>query len=256
MAEKTKAAETTDNSEEFATEFARQIAFAKEELEKRKFEEERKRRLREKIAAEEERLRRYRERRAVEAKEKIKGMALEKETPLAVPRRPLPKLEAPIYRRSFPPLPPPPKMSATWPMPPAPRPIVRSYEATAPQILPVPTPEGTTIIERPAARPVIIRPTAPRKLDLGKLNPLISDETITMIQCDGANLPLKIIKERRTEEIDMVLSEEDIRSMITRFAQAAGVPVSEPIFTARINNLTLSSQISVFAGTKFVIRKG
>jgi hypothetical protein len=172
------------------------------------------------------------------------------------PLGPLP----PIYRRALPPLPAPPKYVEAWPLPPPPRPAARppEAEAFAPQIRPIPEPTPLAIQPpRPMARPVIIRPVAGAapKLDLNRLNSLIADDTITTIQCDGANLPLKIIKERRTEEIDLVLSEEEIRNIIRAFSAASGQPVTEPIFTALANSLQISAQISVFQGTKFVIKK-
>jgi len=194
-------------------------------------------------------------------KERFKAKAEKKEAVLEIrPQAKIPfKQLPPICRRALPPLPTPPKYGEVWPLPPPPRPPARppEAEAFAPQIRPIMEPIIPVMpLARPAARPVIIRPAAgAQKFDLGKLNPLIADDVITTIQCDGANLPLKIIRERRTEEISLVLGEDEIRSVIRAFSAASGQPVTEPIFTAQANDLQISAQISVFQGTRFVIRK-
>ena len=184
----------------------------------------------------------------------LKAIAREKNKPKTTP---------PIYTRNLPPLPAPPKYAESWPMPPVPKPKARppESEAYAPPIRPVPMPSPKSIPEaRPLARPVVIRPLASSNnanhiLELGKLNPFIADETITMIQCDGANMPLKIVKERRTEEIDILLSEEEIKSVIKAFANASSQPITEPLFRTSYKGIIFSAVISAFAGSRFTITR-
>lgn len=173
-----------------------------------------------------------------------------------IPSGPLP----PIYKRALPQLPPPPRYTEAWPLPAPPRPPARppEAEAFAPRMMPIPEPVPPAMpVAKPAPRPVIIRPApgAAPKLDLGNLNPLIADETIATIQCDGANLPLKITKERRVEEISIVLSEEEIKSIIKSFSEASGQAITEPVFKVSVAGFTFSAVISAFSGSKFVIAR-
>lgn len=171
-------------------------------------------------------------------------------------------IEAPIYRRNLPPLPPVPEYGEHWPMPQVPRPRPKARppeeEAFAPPIAPVPMPSPKPLAEpRPQARPIIVKPMPNRirSLDLGKLNPLIADDSITMIQCDGANIPVKIGKERRIEEIDLVLGEEEIKGIIRAFAAASGQPITEPLFRASVKGMIFSAVISAFSGSRFTITR-
>lgn len=150
-----------------------------------------------------------------EEAEEIKVIPAPKPTPtLLVP-------PAPIYRRALPPLPRPPILAKHWPLPPIP-----------------PAPARAAIIA----------------FDLGKLNSLIADPTIKVIQCDGPNIPIKITKETQ-EQTAIMLGENEIRSTIKKFADRAGQAISEPIFKATVGNLTISAIISAFAKAKFVITK-
>jgi len=183
----------------------------------------------------------------------LKAIAREKQKPKTTP---------PIYTRNLPPLPAPPKYAESWPLPvPKPKSRPPESEAYAPPIRPVPIPSPISVPEaRPLARPVVIRPLqssnhANHILELGKLNPLIEDETITLIQCDGANLPIKIVKERRTEEIEILLSEEEIKSVIKAFANASSQPITEPLFRTSFKGIIFSAVISAFAGSRFTITR-
>lgn len=128
----------------------------------------------------------------------------------------------PVYRRGFPPLPKPPKITATWPIPPPPK---------------APTISLATVI------------------DLGKLNTFVQDALITVIQCDGANVPIKTVKEGKVSETIITLSENEIRDIIKRFADRTNQVITEPVFKTQIGNLAFTAIISSFTGSRFVISK-
>ncbi|MCX8194289.1 MAG: hypothetical protein N3G19_02935 [Candidatus Pacearchaeota archaeon] len=164
-----------------------------------------------------------------EMKEK---MFVPKPTPstLEVPAVPAtPPLIAPTYQRALPPLPKPPKLTPTWPLPPPPK------------------------ITRAPAVPKI--PAVAPYLDLDKLNTFIQDTTVTMIQCDGANLPIKIKKEGKLQETVVTLTEDEIKLIIKKFADRTNQPISEPIFKTQLGNIAITAIISSYAGSKFVISK-
>lgn len=130
----------------------------------------------------------------------------------------------PVYRRGLPPLPKPPKITATWPIPPPP----------------------------PKAPVTISLATV---IDLGKLNTFVQDNLITVIQCDGANVPVKTVKEGRVSETIITLSENEIRDIIKRFADRTNQVITEPVFKTQIGNLAFTAILSSFTGSRFVISK-
>ena len=133
----------------------------------------------------------------------------------------------------------------------------------APRYRSLPPPPKKVLIT-PAPSPMLQIPPAPQKpkttplataIDLGKLNSFLQDEAITAIQCDGANIPIKIIREGKVTETVIVLSEQEIKEIIKKFADRTGQAVTEPVFKTQIGNLVLTAVISSFAGSRFVISK-
>ncbi len=158
--------------------------------------------------------------------------------------------------------------------------VAKEAEKIARAPIPKPTPEAmlapTTLApvapEIPAP-PIYSRgmppvPAPPRKateaappsavataLDLGKLNPFVQDTSVSLIQCDGANSPIKTVKEGKLSETIIALTEIEIRDVIKRFADRANQVITEPIFKTQIGNLALTAIISSFTGSRFVISK-
>ena len=91
--------------------------------------------------------------------------------------------------------------------------------------------------------------------DLGKLNILINDQLISIIQCDGANIPLKISKDNQMSQIDLVLTEEEIHEIINKFSFRSHQAITEPVFQAEANNLKIMAITSKYAGSRFIITK-
>lgn len=219
-----------------AAEFLEALTSAKEKLKKE--EKKKKEKKPEKKKA---------EKKEKEVRKKLEEISVEKLQVPARPAKPLaPEPVPPIYKRPLPPLPSPSEVTKEeWPLRP-PKPPARppEEEAAAP-----PTPE---VITPAAPEAVPVKPL----LDLGKLNPLVADVTITAIQCDGANIPIKIIRAGRIEETPMILTEEEIKSIIKAFSEVSGQAITEPMFKASAAGWTISATISAFAGTKFVITRG
>jgi len=90
-------------------------------------------------------------------------------------------------------------------------------------------------------------------LDLGNLNQLVSDPEITLIQCDGANSPVKVNKKNQSINTNIHLDEQEIREIIKKFSFRAGVQVTEPVFKTEINHLAITAVIPEFSSPKFII---
>ena len=139
---------------------------------------------------------------------------------------------------------------------------VRQLKAiTEPRFKPLPKPFAIKprrlVIPKPnlPTRLQYIKPApGPGQLDLGKLNPLIQDPGVQVIECNGPdeNIIVQAPGERTT---DIKLSKEEIDEIISAFSQASRIPLSEGIFRAAVGSLLLSGIISEVVGSKFIIKR-
>lgn len=102
-----------------------------------------------------------------------------------------------------------------------------------------------------------IRPTQTKlEIDLGKLNPIIKDPRVNAIECNGPNIPIKIITNNGMKKpTKIILTKEEINIIINTFSTLTRIPASEGIYKVAAGNLILLSVISNVIGTKFVIKK-
>ena len=91
--------------------------------------------------------------------------------------------------------------------------------------------------------------------DLARINDFVTDPKITLIQCDGPKLPLKITKNNQFITSDIALAEEEIKSIIHRFSFRAQQPISQPVFRCQVNHLAITAVTSDFSTPRFVIVK-
>ncbi|MGB9707960.1 MAG: hypothetical protein ACPLXC_01365 [Candidatus Pacearchaeota archaeon] len=157
--------------------------------------------------------------------------------------------------------------------------VAKEAEKIARAPIPKPTPEAT--LAPPTLAPVTPEipmppmyrhgtlpvPMPPKKIapevtlqiattiDLGKLNPLIQDASVSLVQCDGADIPIKIVKQGKLSETIISMSENEINNIIKKFADRANQVITEPIFKTQVGNLALTAIISSFTGSRFVISK-
>ncbi|MCL6500981.1 MAG: hypothetical protein K6T16_03040 [Candidatus Pacearchaeota archaeon] len=198
-----------------------------------------------------------RKKRKVEEAEEIEAVPMPGAPP-AEEKLPIP--EPPIYKRHLPPLPLPPPAKKEWPLPQkaeiSPEETVAHVEfpefpRVAQEKAQQPPPPPPKKIEPAPERP----PMALIPLDLGKLNPLIMDPKISLIECDGAQLPIRITRDGRPQEIKLSLSEDEIRTIIQKFEARTGEPLTEPIFKTQVGGIIFTAVTSAFTGSKFVISK-
>lgn len=197
--------------------------------------------------------------------EKVKEMEKEKlpklSPPTLIKKLPPPKAKivAPIYGRQLPSLPKPPTVTKEWPMKPGVTEITETQETKL--SLP-PTPKPPKFLEAQAKAPVAIVPKQLKPsasilttFDLGKINQFVEDNSISVIQCDGPGTKIKVAEIGRLKETNVILNEDEIKSIIQKFAARSNQPISKPIFKTEVGNLTITAIISEFVGSRFVISK-
>lgn len=91
--------------------------------------------------------------------------------------------------------------------------------------------------------------------DFGKINELIRDGGISIIQCDGPDTNVKINKGGKIEKTEITLDEQEIRNIIRKFSERAEKELTQPIFKASLANLEITAISSDFSGDRFVISR-
>ena len=91
-------------------------------------------------------------------------------------------------------------------------------------------------------------------IDLFKLNPLIKDPAVRLIEVNPDE-KVMVIGTMGTKPTDIILNKEDIDRVINKFSGVSRIPTNEGIYRVIAGNLILSAIISSVIGSKFVIKK-
>jgi len=98
-------------------------------------------------------------------------------------------------------------------------------------------------------------PVKTEEIDLGKLNPLIQDPMIKVIECKGPEENLIVRGPMGTKPTKIVLNKEEINEIIKKFSETTKIPAQEGVFKAVTGRLIISAIISEIVGSKFIIKK-
>lgn len=91
-------------------------------------------------------------------------------------------------------------------------------------------------------------------IDLFKLNPLIKDPAVRIIE---VNPDEKVVVSGAmgTKPTNIILNKEDIDRVLKKFSEVSKIPISEGVYRVVVGNLILSAIISDIVGSKFIIKK-
>jgi len=95
----------------------------------------------------------------------------------------------------------------------------------------------------------------PKEIDLGKLNPLVGDSLVRVIECNGEDEPLVVEGNMGRKITRIILSKEEIEEIIKRFSEEGKIPVRQGIYKIVVGRLIFSAIVSEIVSTKFIIRK-
>jgi len=93
------------------------------------------------------------------------------------------------------------------------------------------------------------------EIDMGKLNTLIRDPLVKVMECNGPEENILVIGAMGRKPTHIKLSMGEIEETLGKFAAASRIPVHEGLFKAAFGNLVISAVVSEIAGIKFIIRK-
>jgi hypothetical protein len=97
-------------------------------------------------------------------------------------------------------------------------------------------------------------PTAGTEIDLFKLNPLIKDPAVRIIEVNPDE-KVMVTGTMGTRPTGIIMNKEDINRVINKFSEISKIPVTEGVYKVVTGNLILSAIISDVIGSKFVIKK-
>jgi len=97
-------------------------------------------------------------------------------------------------------------------------------------------------------------PNAGIEIDLWKLNPLIKDPAVRIIEVNPDEKVI-VTGAMGTRQTGITLNKEDIDRVINKFSELSKIPTNEGIYKVAVGNLIISAIISEVVGSKFIIRK-
>jgi len=101
-----------------------------------------------------------------------------------------------------------------------------------------------------------LRPIAtPQEIDLGKLNILVNDPLVKVIECNGPDENILVMGIMGRKPTQIKLSEEELKGILEKFSVNSKIPINEGLFKAAVGKIIISAVVSEIAGIKFVIRK-
>jgi hypothetical protein len=95
----------------------------------------------------------------------------------------------------------------------------------------------------------------PAGFTLGKLDPLLSDNMVTSIECSGPGRPVLVKTLGKVSATQISLDQEEIQKVIDNFSQTAKIPPLGGVFKAAVGSLIITAVISEFVGSRFIINK-
>ncbi|MFH1325534.1 MAG: hypothetical protein ABIH49_02060 [archaeon] len=97
--------------------------------------------------------------------------------------------------------------------------------------------------------------SANAEIDLGKLNSLIKDPLVKLIECNGPNKNVLVIGNFGIKNTGIFLDKNEINDIIKKFSVETKIPVHEGVFNVIFGKLIFSAIVSEVIGSKFIIKK-
>lgn len=92
-------------------------------------------------------------------------------------------------------------------------------------------------------------------VDVGKLNPLIKDPMVNVIECKGPDENIVVTGTMGTKNTGIILNKDEINEIVNNFSRAAKIPVHEGVFKVVVGRLIFMAIVSEIIGSRFTIKK-
>jgi hypothetical protein len=98
-------------------------------------------------------------------------------------------------------------------------------------------------------------PLQQNEINFGKILFLIRDPQVDYIECPAENQNIMIKKAGHTLKTQVILTKEEIISIITAFSEKTRIPLIEGLLNAKYDNLEMSAIVSNVISPSFIIKK-
>jgi len=89
----------------------------------------------------------------------------------------------------------------------------------------------------------------------GKITPLLNDPSVSTIECRGVGKPIIIIRAGQKQITKIILSADDIKTLLRNISDRVHIPLLEGVFRAAVDNFSINAVISEMIGSRFIIKK-
>ncbi|MBI2003958.1 hypothetical protein HYS72_00650 [Candidatus Pacearchaeota archaeon] len=102
-----------------------------------------------------------------------------------------------------------------------------------------------------------LRPYATNEIDLnlGGLNPFLTDPAVNVIESNGPDKAVLVKGRMGAKPTNIILSEQEINQIIQIFSKKSKIPAGEGFTKIVLGNYVLSAIVSKETGSKFIITK-
>ncbi|MEK6760868.1 MAG: hypothetical protein AABX93_03015 [Nanoarchaeota archaeon] len=101
-----------------------------------------------------------------------------------------------------------------------------------------------------------LQPTPTDKgIDLGKLNPLMNDQMVKIIDCPGPDQNIVVTGNMGTKKTGIILGRDEISDVIDKFSKESKIPVNEGVFKVVVGRFIFLAIVSEIIGSRFTIKK-
>ena len=90
---------------------------------------------------------------------------------------------------------------------------------------------------------------------MGKINSLLNDPAVQMIECLGPEKQILVYKSGVIQNTNIVLSNEEINLLMKELSEKTKIPLISGVFKTALGNMVITAVISDFIGTRFMIQR-
>ncbi|MBM3232761.1 hypothetical protein FJZ18_01180 [Candidatus Pacearchaeota archaeon] len=90
---------------------------------------------------------------------------------------------------------------------------------------------------------------------LNKLNNLMLDPTVQTIECPGPGKQITVYRSGFIQNTNIFLTTDEIRKIMSEISEITKIPIIPGVFKAALGNFVITSVVSEFVGTRFIIQK-
>jgi len=129
--------------------------------------------------------------------------------------------------------------------------IIKPRQIQPVQVKPMPIQPQRIVQKQPEMPPVQI----PTSYVMGKLNPILADPSVQLINCPGPNKNILVMRRGMIQQINLLFTADEIKLFLKEVSEKTKIPLLSGLFKVIFQNLTITAVVSEFIGSRFIIEK-